>query len=445
MSTPARSFVTLRPPLPFVADRAGAGFVTALAVDHLVLEFPSELRATARDRLTVAFGEGRSFTLRVAFGTAAFAGSSQGLKVEAEVEPEDLRELDNLLTLVRKGQHIAICESMDVEAKDRFTGFSEVILRPSALPELAWDDLRTETRFLGRAFPLPLLITGMTGGLLRGAEINARLAAAAQHFGIPMGVGSQRIALEHPEHASIFAVKREAPKVFLIGNLGIGQLRSPTYLDDCKRAVAMIDADALAIHLNVLQEIVQVEGDRDFRGLTDRIGEVARKLGVPVLVKEVGGGLDPLSAARLLECGVSAVDVGGKGGTSWSYIEGLRAQSAATRAVAETFRDFGLPTALAVSALHRRLPKLELAATGGVRDGLAVAKAVGLGARVAGVGLPIFRAALASEEAPFAVLETLAQGLKTAMLASGARNLESLKARVRPTRRFEEMLSDFTD
>lgn len=435
--TGADQLVSIEPPLPCVGSLSGPGFVVALGKDRLIVKLTSA--APASDDLTIAHSEGQTFKVSV-----HLSAKTDGTVEAAATSKTALHELDNLLALVRKGQHIQICETMDVEAADRFTGFSDVLLRPRALPELAWDELDTSRSFLGRRFPLPLLITGMTGGLARGADINARLAAAAQEFGLPMGVGSQRIALEHPEHARIFTVKKAAPKVFLIGNLGISQLRAGKVLDDCKRAVDMIDADALAIHVNVLQEVIQVEGDRDFRRLLAHVGEAASRLGVPVLVKEVGCGVDVDSAVHLYEAGVRALDVGGKGGTSWSFIEGVRAQSDVTRAVAQTFRDFGIPTAFSLAAIAARLPKLELVATGGLRDGLTVAKALGLGANMAGVGLPLFRAALQDAEAPFTVLETLVKGLKTAMIVSGSRNLAALSERVRTTQRFREQLADFT-
>lgn len=344
--------------------------------------------------------------------------------------PAEKARLTDLLNLVRKNQHITLCETVDVEASDRYTGFSDLGLRPVALPDLAWNDLDTSRRFLGYRANLPLLVTGMTGGLQRGAEINQRLARAASHFGIPMGVGSQRVALENPEHAAIFKLKQFAPQLFVIGNIGMAQLTRADALDQCKRAVEMIDADALAIHLNVLQEVIQVEGDRDFRGLLDQIALVASRLGVPVMVKEVGFGIDPDSAKKLVGAGVQALDCGGKGGTSWGYIEGLRAESVVTRSVATTFRDFGIPTAIAVHAIRRSLPAIDLVATGGIRDGLTVAKGVALGATMCGLGLPLLRAALEGEDQPFTVLETFAQGLKTAMICTGSRTLESLPARL---------------
>jgi isopentenyl-diphosphate delta-isomerase len=370
------------------------------------------------------------------------AGPSGTFELLVEA-PRDQERLVDLMGLVRKGQHIAICATMDVEASDRYTGFTDVYLRPKALPELAWSDLDTSGVFLGRKFPLPILITGMTGGLTQGAEINRRLARVAQHYGIPMGVGSQRVALENPDHAAIFTVKTFAPNLFLIGNVGIAQIRSHDAIEKCRRAVAMIEADALAIHVNVLQEVVQVEGDKDFRDIFTAISRVVRSLGVPVIVKEVGCGIDRETARRLMETGVAAIDCGGKGGTSWSLIEGARAKSPVTQQVGLTFRDWGIPTALSVATVHQALPTMPLIATGGIRDGLTVAKAVALGASMCGIGLPIFKAALESEEAPFTVIETFTQGLRTAMICSGARDLPALKTSLILKRAFREGLEEW--
>lgn len=450
------SYVQLSPPLPCVAPGLGphgsVGFVHALAQDRLKIRFegvslsPGRLvhgasaKPTTTD-ITVTLGDQRSYALAIELQHDLASSDTVEARVLGEAA---LGRLADLLNLVRKGQHIAICETMDVEATDRYTGFSDLTLLPKALPEFSWDQLDTRCSFLGRDLALPLLITGMTGGLTRGAEINRRLARAAQHFGIPMGVGSQRVALENPEHAAIFSVKKYAPKVFLIGNLGVAQIRGKDPLGMCKRAVDMIDADALALHVNVLQEVVQVEGDRDFRGLLDQVHHIAARLGVPVIVKEVGGGIDAETALSLKAAGVAAIDCGGKGGTSWSYIEGVRAHSPVTQAVANTFRDWGIPTAIAIRALRQATPALPLIATGGVRDGLTVAKAIALGATLAGVGLPLFRAALLSDDEPFAVIETLQQGLKTAMIASGARDLASLQRRLHVSRAFSERVEQFT-
>lgn len=346
------------------------------------------------------------------------------------VNDEAQRALENLLTVLRKEQHIKICAEQNVEASTTTTGLEHFRLRPKALPELAWGDLDTRTSLLGQTFDFPLLITGMTGGVVQGADINRRLAMAASEFRIPMGVGSQRIALRDSRYRDIFQLKQSYPKLFLIGNLGVNQLKKGQELDDCRAAVEMIQADALALHVNVLQELIQEEGDRDFRFLLDRIATVAEHLSVPVVVKEVGCGFDVETVMALYERGVRCVDVGGQGGTSWAFIEGQRSASPTTRALGETFRNWGLPTALALTDLNKALPELDLIATGGIRDGLMVAKAVGLGAKTAGVGLPLFRAAVESETAVIEVLEMLARGLKTAMLCSGCQRLDQLGSRL---------------
>lgn len=362
-------------------------------------------------------------------------------------EIKETQKLGDLLTLVRKNQHISLCSSVDVEAKDRFTGFSEVILKPQALPELDWEELNTKTSFLGHHFSYPIMITGMTGGLERGATINRNLALAAQALGIPMGVGSQRVALDNPEHSAIFSVKKFAPHVFLIGNLGIAQIAhlSPQKaLDLCLRAADMIDADALALHANVLQEAVQIEGDRNFRGVLQNIEFITARLGIPVILKEVGVGLDGATGLRLREIGVAALDVGGKGGTSWSYIEGLRTSEPLVRQVAEVYRDWGIPTAVALFELSRLFSvsptPMPLIATGGMRDGLMIAKGVALGATLCGVGLPLLKAALKSTEDVIYTVDTLVHGLKTAMIATGSETLRDLKKPLRISRAFKDLV-----
>lgn len=449
------AFVALKPSLACLLNPAGdtqvvQAFVHAIALDRLRIErvgpgatkpipAPYELRLSLRSDL--------HYTIVVdsLVGVErSEADPNATLLEEALVSaPASRAALADLLNVLRKSQHITICETQDVEASDRYTGFTDLVLLPRALPELAWKELDTSREFLGRRFTYPILITGMTGGLRRGAEINLRLARAAAQFDIPMGVGSQRIALENPDHAAIFAVKRQVPGVFLIGNLGAAQLigrSKAAALEWCKRAVEQIEADALALHVNVLQEVIQVEGDRDFRGLLERIEHVCRHLPVPVVVKEVGCGIDLETARCLVESGVRAIDVGGKGGTSWSLIEGERAASGVTQTVGRTFRDWGIPTACAALALRKKFPDLELVATGGIRDGLTVAKAAALGCRMAGIGLPLLRAALASEDAPFDLLETLTRELKTAMIASGSAHLGDMTQHLRANGRFQEMM-----
>jgi isopentenyl-diphosphate delta-isomerase len=461
-----QQYVTLRPALPAVLSGHGwtmPAFVHALSESRLRLKIgpaegvggtqPPALAPLPRlsglsgegtgVMITVSLDDGQQFRLPSVLlpgegGEGGAAGTTEARVTSAEA----LTSLQDLATLVRKAQHLEICATDDVEAKDKDAGFGGLVLRPRALPELAWEDVDPTTELLGRAFPLPLLITGMTGGLARGAEINKRLARAAQRFGIPMGVGSQRVALDNPEHAKVFDVKTAAPDIFLIGNLGVAQLLSakdPVAM--CARAVAMIGADALALHVNVVQEAVQVEGDRDFRGALAKIAAVCAGLAVPVIVKEVGSGIDAATARALVRAGVAAIDCGGKGGTAWGWIEGKRAEAPAVLKVGGALRDWGVPTAVSVALLKRALPQLELVATGGIRDGVAVAKAVALGARACGIGLPLMRAALQSEDAVTMELDALAQGLKVAMLASGARTLADLPRRLGISREFEERVA----
>ncbi len=330
----------------------------------------------------------------------------------------------DILHRLRKEQHIGICAEQNVEASTRTHGFENVTLNPVALPDLSWDEICTKRVFMGRVFQAPILITGMTGGVERASEINDRLARAAVEFDIPMGVGSQRLALENSQHESIFSLKKKFPKLFLIGNIGIGQLRSPNYLDLCHRAVAMIGADALAIHVNVLQELVQVEGDRDFRDIRSKIGVVAKALSVPVLVKEVGAGLDATTALALSALGIRYFDVGGVGGTSWAHIEGLRSSDPVIARLGKTFRNWGLSTRESLESLVAlKLQNTEFVATGGIRDGVTILKAIKCGASMAGIGLPLFKAALESEDGPKHELAAIIHELKIAMMCTGLKNL----------------------
>ena len=325
----------------------------------------------------------------------------------------------DLLHSLRKNQHIDLCASSDVEHSTKSTGFSQIQLPVVALPEKNWSDVDVTTTFMGRTFGAPMLITGMTGGVAQGTQINERLARAASQFNIPMGVGSQRIALENPIHAKIFKLKISFPNLFLIGNIGIGQLQSSEYLDLCRRAVDMIDADALAIHVNALQELIQVEGDRNFCGIIDKIIKIQEQLGIPVIVKEVGAGMDVGTAVRLAEGGIKYFDVGGAGGTSWAHIEGLRSSSALIRRRGEVFRDWGIPTAKALVDLRKALPDASLVATGGIRDGLIACKAIFLGANMVGLGLPLMRAAVTSDGGPTEILSAIIDEYKIAKMCSG--------------------------
>ncbi|MBC7662090.1 MAG: type 2 isopentenyl-diphosphate Delta-isomerase [Chitinophagaceae bacterium] len=425
-------FIKLSPALPWIAGQGHAGLVTACAPDRLILE--SALReksfSVRLTHITVSLQNDQNFHFKGRLETELYP-------FHFIIAPEVRQTLQELLGQIRKDQHIEICRSQDVEAEDRFTGFGELSFLPEALPLFDHSEIDTRVKFLGRTFALPILITGMTGGIQKGIEINKRLALAAQKYQIPMGVGSQRIALDNAEYAPIFSVKDTAPDVFLIGNIGIAQLADHDALDRCARAVDMIRADALAIHFNVVQEHIQVEGDRNLAGIMKGLETICKRLNVPVIAKEVGSGISPSSALMLQECGVSAIDIGGAGGTSWAHIEGLRSSSPIVSQLGLSFRNWGIPTAYSLTAVREALPQFPLIATGGVRDGLTVAKACALGAQFAGIGLPLLKAALQSEEAVEDTIEGFMRGLRLTMLASGARTLDDLKTKIIRGRPYE--------
>lgn len=416
-------FIKLSPALPWISGHGHAGLVTACAPDRLIIETPWKDANTRLNHITVSLRNDQNFHFRGRLATEVYP-------FHFLIAPEEHQTLQDLLGQIRKDQHIEICRSQDVEAEGRYTGFQDLSFLPEALPLFDHAELDTRVRFLNHDFALPLLITGMTGGIAKGTEINRRLALAAQKFQIPMGVGSQRIALDNPDYAKIFSVKDHAPDVFLIGNIGIAQLADKDALDRCQRAVDMIRADALAIHFNVVQEHIQVEGDRDLAGIMKNLAMITQKLSVPVIAKEVGSGVGPDSAKRLAECGVAGIDIGGAGGTSWAHIEGLRSSSELVSQLGLTFRNWGIPTAYSLVAVREALPNFPLIATGGIRDGQTVAKAIALGAQFAGIGLPLLKAALQSEEAVEQTLEGYVRGLRLTMLASGSKSLKDLKSRI---------------
>lgn len=361
----------------------------------------------------------------------SFEHNQDGLVYFSIIGDESFYNMRALISSLRKDQHISICANEDIEHSKKLTGFEEFHFIPTTFPELSYDEIDISSTFLGNKFNAPLFVTGMTGGIKQGGAINKKIALACQKYGIPMGVGSQRIALEHPEYSDIFDVKKFAPDLFLIGNIGAAQLAKGLDEKSCQMAVDMIGADALAIHVNVLQEVIQVEGDRDFSNLFSKIEKVCKQLSVPVIIKEVGSGMDIVSAKKLVECGVSAIDVGGAGGTSWGFIEGLRTSDQKTRNLASQFRNWGIPTAYSLNALVCGGVDIPITATGGIRDGLTVAKSVSLGANMAGVGLPIFKAALKDDpNAVDAVLEEFIEAVKITAMLTGSQNLKQLKGKL---------------
>ncbi len=275
----------------------------------------------------------------------------------------------------------------------------------------------------------PLLISSMTGGTAAAAQINERLARIAEDFGVALALGSVRAAVENESLAPTFRVRRWAPHVFLMCNLGAVQLNYGYGLNECKRAVEITEADALVLHLNPLQEAFQRGGNTRFAGLLRKIEALVRELRVPVIVKEVGWGISGDVARQLVECGVAAVDVAGAGGTSWAEIEGQRMDpNDPLRKVAEDFREWGIPTAEAIRQVRAACPDVPLIGSGGIRSGIDLAKAIALGADMGGIALPFLKAAAISEEALRNEVTRVIHGLRLAMFCIGARDIPALRA-----------------
>lgn len=323
----------------------------------------------------------------------------------------------------RKRAHLELCADGEVEYQRKTTLLDEVDLVHEALPELATSDLSTETTLLGKTLRAPLLITGMTGGTSEATAINRDLAMVAEAHGIAFGLGSQRAMQREPTLASTFEVRAHAPTALVLANLGVVQA-AQLATADVERLVRAIDADAVCLHCNPAQELIQPGGDRDFRGGLAAIARLVRELPCAVVVKETGCGISRATAERLRDAGVRAIDVSGAGGTSWVKVEALRGDPAA-HALGSEFAEWGIPTAAAV--LGVRGLGLSCIASGGIRSGLDVAKVIALGAVAAGVALPVFRAYTAGgTEGARKFVAGLVDGLRTAMLLTGARDLATL-------------------
>lgn len=338
-----------------------------------------------------------------------------------------LLPLPNQETQVRKADHIRICLDENVQC-DRITnGLDRYRFTHCCLPELNRDEIDLSTQFLGKTLGAPLLISSMTGGTEQARLINTRLAIAAQRYGLAMGVGSQRVAEENPELRGTFKVRSQAPDILLLANLGAVQLNYSYGLDHCQRVIDWLEADALILHLNPLQEAVQTNGDTNFKGLLAKISRLCQTLPVPVIAKEVGNGISAPMAQRLIEAGVAAIDVAGAGGTSWARVESERARDAQQRRLGNTFADWGLPTADCLTAVRQVAPHLPLIASGGLRNGLEVAKTLALGADLAGLAWPFLQAANQSEAAVEELAQVLLAELTTVLFCTSTPSLAGLR------------------
>ncbi len=331
----------------------------------------------------------------------------------------------------RKADHIKINLEKDVRST-LTTGLEKYHFVHEALPELDLERLDPSLSLFGKRLAAPILISSMTGGTEEAGEINQRLAEAAQEIGVAMGVGSQRAALEKPRETSTFSIARKvAPDILLFANLGAVQLNYGFGIDHCRKVVDMIQADALSLHLNPLQEAVQDAGDTNFEGLSKKIEEICKTLEVPVIAKEVGWGISERTARLLADCGVSAIDVAGAGGTSWSQVEMHRASDEFTRELAASFVGWGIPTAESILNVRKAAPEMTIFASGGLKDGLDIAKCIALGATLGGMAGQFLKAAAISTEKVVEMMKLTKRQIEVTMFATGVGKLDELRGKLK--------------
>ncbi len=327
----------------------------------------------------------------------------------------------------RKDEHLDI--ALKQGARNGSAGFDQVRFAHCAAPELHLDHIDLGRRFLGWSLALPFLISSMTGGPARGAAINTHLAEAAEQLRIPLAVGSQRVGLEGGPAAGIGReLRKTAPNIPILANLGGAQLVLGYGVDEARRAMDDIGADGLIIHLNPLQEAIQPGGDRDWRGVLAAIEVLCRTLERPLIVKEVGYGISADLCVRLANLGVAAIDVAGSGGTSWALIEAERHSDGGRRAIGQAFGQWGIPSALALVEARRACPDTPLIGSGGVRDGVDAAKAIRLGADLVGQAGGVLKAAMTSTQAVLDHFGVLAEQLRIVCFCTGSRDLAALRS-----------------
>jgi isopentenyl-diphosphate delta-isomerase len=345
----------------------------------------------------------------------------------------------------RKLEHIEVCLREDVEMHRNTSGFEDVWLVHRCLPEVDFEEIDLETEFLGFKLRAPLLISAMTGGHLKAKEINSALAQVVEEMGLAMAVGSQRAALLDESLVDTFAVvRKKAPTAYLVANIGAAQLVSHFDINDVRKVIKMIEANALNIHLNPVHEFSQMAGDLKFKGVLQAIRRISEAIDVPVIVKEIGCGISREDAIRLVKEGlVKAIDVAGAGGTSWCKVEALRAKRHGDgfRAdLAEAFAEWGIPTVVSLIEVRSGVD-VPVIASGGVRSGVDCAKAIALGADLVGIALPALRAVSRGTDALKTYLSVLIGQLRGAMFLTASRSLKDLKrAEVVITGRVKEWL-----
>ncbi|PKN87520.1 MAG: type 2 isopentenyl-diphosphate Delta-isomerase [Chloroflexi bacterium HGW-Chloroflexi-8] len=322
----------------------------------------------------------------------------------------------------RKKDHININLDEDVSS-ERSTGLSAFHFLHNALPEIDLSAVDTAQSIFGKVVRLPILISSMTGGTTQAAEINQRLAIIAEKFGLAMGVGSQRVAIDNPNLSESFKIRKYSPSILLFANIGAVQLNYGYGLDECKQAIDMIDADALILHLNPLQEAIQLNGNTNFGGLLNKIEEICKLLNKPVIIKEVGWGISSDLAEKLVNVGVSGIDVSGAGGTSWSQVERYRLKNEGDIRVAESFRDWGIPTADALLQLVEKKINALIISSGGLQTGMDIAKSIAIGANLAGMASTFLKKAVASIDDLSNEVKIIERIIRISMFVTGSQNI----------------------
>jgi isopentenyl-diphosphate delta-isomerase len=328
---------------------------------------------------------------------------------------------------LRKSDHIKINLEKDVQS-GLTSGLERFHFTHQALPELDLGSIDTRTTLFGKILNAPILISSMTGGTKEAEILNQHLAAAAQEVGVAMGVGSQRAAIENMDFEKSFRIARKtAPGILLFANLGAIQLNYGYSIDHCQRAVDMIEADGLILHLNPLQEALQNGGNTNFKGLAKKIEVISNKIQVPVIIKEVGWGISEKTAKLLLNCGIAAIDVAGAGGTSWSQVEMRAAPNEFTRQLAETYLKWGIPTAESILNVRKVAPEMRIIASGGLKNGLDITKCLALGASLGGMAGLFLKAAAISSQKVEQILKLLISQIEVTMFVAGVEKIENLK------------------
>ncbi|MGI0479995.1 type 2 isopentenyl-diphosphate Delta-isomerase [Geminocystis sp. CENA526] len=331
-------------------------------------------------------------------------------------------------TQTRKDDHIRICLDDKVQFNQVKNGLEKYNFTHCCLPELDYHEIDISLNFLGKKLSSPLLISSMTGGTENAQVINQRLAMVAQKYGLAMGIGSGRVIIEKPEIAKTFQVRSICPDILLLANIGAVQLNYGYTWRECTKLVEILEADALILHLNPLQECIQPEGDTNFKGLLDKIEILCEKMSVPIIVKEVGNGISAMMAQKLMSKGVQAIDVAGAGGTSWAMVESERSDNYLKRELGKTFANWGIPTADCVADIAQQYPDIPLIASGGIRNGLEVAKLLALGADMVGLAYPFLKSSIESIETSENLVELLNAEIKTVLFCTGSKDIKSLQS-----------------